>query len=277
MKQYPKHMKMSELSARAKKPAATIRYYARQGLLPEPVKTSKTMSYYTVEHLERLHQINALQEKGYSLDEIGHVVNRHTGENHSSVKPDTIYSTKRDVIVKAAVDLFRDKGYDTTNIDDIVSRAGIGKGTFYQYFKGKEDLFHECAGYVFYDIARDEPAISEECDGMKRLWNRAYSFVHTHLHMVDMLNLARGASIKNNNRSRKMLNDVMHNLIAPIEADLLMAAEQENIHFKDIHLLAHLLMGVTEYAHYYRQIHPEADIDSVLMKCWNTIFGGEVA
>jgi AcrR family transcriptional regulator len=273
MKQYPKHMKISELSARAKKPAATIRYYARQGLLPKPVKTSKTMAYYTVEHLERLQQIDALQKKGHSLDEIGHVVNRNTGEDQPSPNPETIYSSKRDIIIKAAVDLFRDKGYDTTSIDDIVARAGIGKGTFYQYFKGKEELFHECAGYVFYDIARDEPVISEERDGMKRLWNRAYSFAHTHLHMIDMLNLARGAFIRDGKHSRKMLDEVMHNLIAPVEADLLMAAQQGKIHFKDLHVLAHMLIGAMEYIYYYLQIHPETDIDSLLVKGWPILFG----
>ena len=275
MKQYPKHMKMSELSARANKPAATIRYYARQGLLPNPVKTGKTMAYYTIEHIERLNQIDALQKKGYSLDKISRMVNPNPGESHTYLKPETVYTSKRDVIVRAAVDLFRDKGYDSTNIDDIVDRAGIGKGTFYQYFKGKEDLFFECAGHVFYDIAKDEPAIADEHDGIKRIWNRAYSFAHTHLYMIDMLNLARGASIKDSERSRQMLEDVIHNLIDPIEADLLIASEQGKIHFKDLHVLAYLFMGAVEYAYYYLQIHPESDIESILMRGWGMIFGQE--
>jgi AcrR family transcriptional regulator len=275
MKHYPKHMKMSELSARAKKPAATIRYYARQGLLPDPVKTGKTMAYYTIEHIERLNQIDALQKKGFSLDKISRMVNPNPGEPHTYLKPETVYTSKRDVIVRAAVDLFRDKGYDSTNIDDIVERAGIGKGTFYQYFKDKEDLFFECAGHVFYDIAKDEPAIADEHDGIKRIWNRAYSFAHTHLHMIDMLNLARGASIKDSERSRQMLDDVMHNLIDPIEADLLIASEQGKIHFKDLHVLAYLFMGAVEYAYYYLQIHPEIDIESILMRGWGMIFGQE--
>lgn len=266
---------MSELSARANRPAATIRYYARQGLLPPPVKTGRTMSYYTVEHLERLKQIHALQKKGYSLDEIGCMVNQDPGESQAHLKPVTVYTSKRDVIFRAAVDLFRDKGYDTTTIDDIISRAGIAKGTFYQYFRSKEELFFECADRVFYDIARDEPAISEEQDGMKRLWNRAYSFAHRHLHMIDMLNLARGASIRDSTRSRKMLEDVMHNLIEPIKTDLLMACKQGKIHFRDLHVLAYLLMGATEYTYYYLQIHQRSDIDSVLMKGWDMLYGGE--
>lgn len=274
MKLHPRHMKMSELSALAKKPAATIRYYMRQGLLPEPLRTSRNMAYYTVEHLERLRQIHELQKQGLSLDEIGRMVDQNPGVRQSRVKPGMVFTSKRDVIVKAAVDLFRDKGYETTTIDDIVSCAGIAKGTFYQYFRSKEELFYECAGHVFYDIARDEPAISEEQDGMMRLWKRAYSFAHTHLHMIDMLNLARGASIRDSKRSRQMLEDVMHNLIDPIKADLAVAHGQGKIRFEDLHVLAHLLMGATEYLYYYIQIHQVRDLDNVLAKAWDMILGG---
>ena len=272
MKQYPKHMKMSELSARAKIPATTIHNYSRQELLPEPIRTGKTMAYYTVEHIERLKKIQSLRKKGHSLDEISRIVNQNSGGTRSNQKPDMVFTSKRNVIIKAAVDLFRDKGYDTTNIDDIVAYAGIGKNTFYQYFKSKEELFYECADHVFYDIASDDPTISNEDDGLIRLWKRAESFNHTHLHMIDMLNLARGASMKSSPRSRQMLKVVMKNLIDPIEADLILASNQGTIHFKDLHILAHMLMGATEYGFYYLQIYTERDIDSVFIGGRDIIF-----
>lgn len=272
MKQYPKHMKMSELSARAKITAATIRNYARQGLLPEPVKTGKTMAYYTVEHIERLKKIQSLQKKGLSLGEISHIVNQDPRENHSNQKSNIVYTSKRNVIIKATVHLFRDKGYDTTNIDDIVAYAGISKSTFYQYFKSKEDLFYEGADHVFYDIASDDSTISNEDDGLMRLWKRSDSFIHTHLHMIDMLNLARGASMKDSPRSRQMLKIIMNNLIDPIEGDLIRASDQGTIDFKDLHVLAYFLMGGVEYAYYYLQIHPESDIENELRRGWDIIF-----
>ena len=272
MKQYPKHMKMSELSTRAKITSATISYYARQGLLPEPIRTGKTMAYYTVEHVERIKNIKALQKKGHSLDVIGHIVNQTSGKNHFNPKPEMVYTSKRSVILKAAVYLFRDKGYDTTNIDDIVAYAGISKSTFYQYFRSKEELFYECAAHVFYDIARDDPTISNEDNGLMRLWKRAESFKRTHLHMIDMLNLARGASMKSSPRFRQMLKVVMNNLIDPIEADLILASNQGTIHFMDLHALAHMLMGATEYGYYYSQIYTERDIDSVFIRGWDIIF-----
>jgi AcrR family transcriptional regulator len=272
MKQYPKHMKMSELSTRAKISAATIRNYARQGLLSEPVRTGKTMAYYTVEHVERLKKIQSLQKKGLSLSEIKHFVNQNSANSSSNPKLDMVYTSKRNAIVKAAVYLFRDKGYDTTNIDDIVSHAGIGKSTFYHYFESKEELFYECADHVFYDIASNDASISNEDDGLMRLWKRAESFKLTHLHMIDMLNLARGASMKDSPRSRQMLKVVMKNLIDPIEADLILASSQGTIHFMDLHVLAYLLMGVVEYGYYYLQIHPESDTENVLIRGWDIVF-----
>jgi AcrR family transcriptional regulator len=43
-------------------------------------------------------------------------------------------------ILEAAEQLFAEKGYDKTSVADIISRAGIGHGTFWLYFRNKEDL-----------------------------------------------------------------------------------------------------------------------------------------
>ncbi len=47
----------------------------------------------------------------------------------------------RTMILLAARELFLRKGYSNTTIDEIMSMAGLGKGTMYLYFKSKEDLF----------------------------------------------------------------------------------------------------------------------------------------
>jgi AcrR family transcriptional regulator len=51
--------------------------------------------------------------------------------------------TKRDLLMESALDIFTEKGYDKTTIDDIVNRTGCGKGTFYRYFDNKEHLFEK--------------------------------------------------------------------------------------------------------------------------------------
>ncbi len=44
---------------------ATVRHYLREGLLPEPVKTSRNMAYYPPEFVERIRLIKQLQEERF--------------------------------------------------------------------------------------------------------------------------------------------------------------------------------------------------------------------
>jgi len=46
-------------------------------------------------------------------------------------------------ILDHAARLFRLRGYDGTNIDDVMMAAGLTRGTFYAHFTSKEDLFAE--------------------------------------------------------------------------------------------------------------------------------------
>lgn len=49
---------------------------------------------------------------------------------------------KRNQILDVVLDEFAENDYDNVSISRIVARAGIAKGSFYQYFDGKEDLYH---------------------------------------------------------------------------------------------------------------------------------------
>jgi DNA-binding transcriptional MerR regulator len=55
-------LKISELAERSGVPVATVRHCLREGLLPEPVKTSRNMAYYPPEFVERIRVIKQLQE-----------------------------------------------------------------------------------------------------------------------------------------------------------------------------------------------------------------------
>ena len=48
---------------------------------------------------------------------------------------------KRANITNIAIEEFADNNYDNVSISRIVARAGIAKGSFYQYFEDKEDLY----------------------------------------------------------------------------------------------------------------------------------------
>ena len=58
-------LRMGELADAAGVSAATIKHYLREGLLPEPVKTSRNMAYYPAEFIDRIRLIKQLQEERY--------------------------------------------------------------------------------------------------------------------------------------------------------------------------------------------------------------------
>lgn len=58
-------LKISELADAADVPVATVRHYLREGLLPEPVKTSRNMAYYPAAFADRIRLIKRLQEERF--------------------------------------------------------------------------------------------------------------------------------------------------------------------------------------------------------------------
>ncbi|HEX2392835.1 MAG TPA: MerR family transcriptional regulator [Solirubrobacterales bacterium] len=60
-----KLLRIGELAEASGVPAPTIKHYLREGLLPEPVKTSRNMAYYPPEFVDRIRLIKRLQEKRF--------------------------------------------------------------------------------------------------------------------------------------------------------------------------------------------------------------------
>lgn len=58
-------LRMGALAEASGVSAATIKHYLREGLLPEPLKTSRNMAWYSPEYVDRIKLIKRLQEERY--------------------------------------------------------------------------------------------------------------------------------------------------------------------------------------------------------------------
>ena len=58
-------LRMRQLAEASGVPVPTIKHYLREGLLPEPVKTSRNMAYYPPEFVDRIRLIKRLQEERF--------------------------------------------------------------------------------------------------------------------------------------------------------------------------------------------------------------------
>ncbi len=57
------------------------------------------------------------------------------------------HSLVKQNIIETAADLFYQKGYNRTGINEIIKEAGIAKATLYNHFKSKDDI---CLAYLKY-------------------------------------------------------------------------------------------------------------------------------
>ena len=66
---------------------------------------------------------------------------------------------KHELIINAAIKVFARDGLEKGKIADIANEAGIGKGTVYEYFRSKEDIFKVIEQSMFSEIATEFKSI----------------------------------------------------------------------------------------------------------------------
>lgn len=62
-----------------------------------------------------------------------------------------IEQKKKDILT-ASVQVFAEKGFHAAGIADIAQKLGMGHGTFYRYFKNKEDIFDSAVNEILKEI-----------------------------------------------------------------------------------------------------------------------------
>ena len=80
--------------------------------------------------------------------------------------------TTRQTIIDAMQRLVAERGYDQVTVDDIATECGIGRGTLYHYFPGKDAIF----GYIERERFDDIPARVAE-QGLPTIEGRLRAYV----------------------------------------------------------------------------------------------------
>lgn len=81
-------------------------------------------------------------------------------------------------IMKAAREVFTEKGYSDSLISDIAERAGVVEGTIYRYFENKRDLLQRVAEEWFVEMMQ---STEEGFGAVKGEWNRIHFIIYHHL------------------------------------------------------------------------------------------------
>lgn len=137
-------------------------------------------------------------------------------------KIDANKKKKENSLLNTAFEFFTTKGFSKTSITDIVSEAGVAKGTFYLYFKDKYDIRNKLISHKSSQIFRT--AVMELQDELPEL-----SFEDKLIKIVDNI-------INQLNSNKSLLTFISKNLSWGIfKTALTTPSADEDINFSDVY------------------------------------------
>jgi AcrR family transcriptional regulator len=74
----------------------------------------------------------------------------------------------RNLIIKAAVSLFAEKGFERSSVRDIITKARVNQAAINYHFKGKDGLYFEVLKIAFKTLTEDAGLDAEELKSLPR-------------------------------------------------------------------------------------------------------------
>ncbi|MCD4713420.1 MAG: TetR/AcrR family transcriptional regulator [Clostridiales bacterium] len=106
---------------------------------------------------------------------------------------------KKRELVEIAEKLFINKGFDETNVEDILVSSGLSKGGFYHYFKSKDEVLAESIRYFAEDLLETIKPVIEDMT----------------LNAIEKLKLF----ISNKSSSQASRRDIIHYMVMLMKSD----------------------------------------------------------
>ena len=105
------------------------------------------------------------------------VVEKPHGQAFASRRRDPV--TKREAVLKTAAELFLEKSYGRTSLNDVAKRLNITKPALYHYFHNKEDILLGCYGWGTKLIEESISEIAEyDGTGLEKVEAFIYSYAN---------------------------------------------------------------------------------------------------
>lgn len=96
---------------------------------------------------------------------------------------------KREDLIKVALELFLENGYEDTSIRMILNKIGGEVGMFYHYFKSKEEIFNEAINLFFSEYSKKVGEILNNTnDDFIKSLNTILSHLEQTIHKYNQLN-----------------------------------------------------------------------------------------
>lgn len=259
-----KPLKISDLVKATGLSRTTIHYYTRENLLSEPIKTARTMAYYTTKHIAELEEIVRLKEAGYPLSFIKKMTvearAKKKGQQGEGEDPEKIKSE----IVEKAVDSFAGIGYYATDMNDVARSAGIDEELIYLYFPDKGSLFVECVDHTFQAVFKEVwDEVKDEKDPLTRIYKSALFILEYYSNFADLLHELDQLS-KTDEKFAVKRKEFFESASMLLKSNLLKAYELGLLGPLDMDIVSHFCIGVAEGGARFLDMEPSSTPDDYL-------------
>ncbi|MBU4489447.1 MAG: TetR family transcriptional regulator [Actinobacteria bacterium] len=261
-------MKMSQLAEASGLPVSTIKFYISQGLLPRPRKAKPNVAYYDQVFLKRLLIIKNMRSEGLAIKSMKSILEKYPFEKISDwedFKEQAMLKESHDLeeverlatlsdeerrtfaILDAAFHVFSVNGYHNATVDDIAQEAGVSKGTCYQYFESKEDIFIATIDRTLDKVITEAKAsVGEEQDARAKLGMKGLTFISNFSDLQFMFIGLYSEILGGNERLRKKASEIQSFVVDFIVEDIELGIEQGVVRQVDSAVVSYALLGIAE-------------------------------
>jgi AcrR family transcriptional regulator len=150
-------------------------------------------------------------------------------------------------ILRAALEVFTEKGFAAARLDDVAERAGVGKGTLYLYFPSKEELLKAVVREALIpNIARAERVAAQHAGSSADLLRLIFELAarrvsRSRLSAIPKLVLAEASNFPD--LARFYLDEVIHRGFALLGGIVRRGIERGEFRAVDVQHTARLLIA----------------------------------
>ncbi|WP_084399203.1 TetR/AcrR family transcriptional regulator [Henriciella aquimarina] len=152
-------------------------------------------------------------------------------------------AANRQAILAAARQVFARIGFDATTVRDIIRETDLASGTFYNYFKSKEEVFEAIAGESAKRFRPKLQTVREEASSFEEYIRAAYAAYFTFLKAENEEAISNGAPHMALIGVRVDTPE-MHAIFDEIRTDLEEVAKSANISLGDSEYLTASAIGI---------------------------------
>jgi len=152
----------------------------------------------------------------------------NAGEGNELARITKSSEERRAEIVQTAERMFRDVGFAKCSVDMIIKDIGVAKGTFYYYFKSKEEILESIVDRTLSGIVKMAEGVAEDTS-MTALEKMQALLTNSHVGDEDTQDIAEMLHLPENRELHELTNIQTVLRLSPIFARIVDQGNQEGV------------------------------------------------